>query len=178
MLSRGFKGVTDLVEHMEKAGVPKILTHVDQNSRAKASEYGALESTGRASSWALSSCTIRFMLSQPTPYLQQAIDPYLETFRTHRVVGMHIRVGFLFREGGADSGGDTHVVPAMKPADAPEGGSVWDKLDDFVEEGNAKNPSYKVWHGAIELSVIEWLRVNDKMGKFDIDIRPWSSLIY
>jgi hypothetical protein len=44
---------------------------------SKEAEFGTVESMGRASSWALSSCTIRFLLS-PTPFLQKAIEPYLQ----------------------------------------------------------------------------------------------------
>ena len=74
---------------------------------------------------------------------------------------MHIRVGFLFRDGGADSGKDTHVIAPTDPASlAPDatraeatkagtqvgvsaslgGASVWDKMDSWIEQGNADNP--------------------------------------
>jgi hypothetical protein len=83
------------------------------------------------------------MLS-PTSALRDAAKPYLPIFKSHKVIGMHVRVGFLFREGGADSGKDTHVIQPTNPADIdPASGSVWKELDEWIEEGNDNNPSYR-----------------------------------
>ena len=132
MISRGFKSNPDLRTMLLGKGMPPELVGTDYPPLLKDGD----EQT--ALGWAIGPCTMRHLFT-PKAELLKALQPYLKTFETHKVIGLHIRVGFLMNEGGADSGKDTHVIPPKDSKDR----TAWKELDDWLQAGNIRNPQFK-----------------------------------